>query len=447
MCADAKNCYKMNSHNITLNFNEICRLCLLKEGEMSSIFAVPLPKRIMSFVSFEIKLNVLPLQIYEGDGFPALICQQCCREVDRSYKFKMKCESSDATLKQFMKKSPEDSEDEGGTEVCNMDNFHMRECVRDIVVPYHYPQGIVVMARMFKTTNTGIKEESADEDSRDMVLKEESGDEESVENTGTSGKLANFGSILPRVEQAGTSQSEKIVILCNVDAFENGLSALRPSFANDTSRKEDKKKRRGGSIQKASRKTRLRRVVKPKKTFPTPAPQIQPPPLFPSVLKKEVDDVDDEDDILGEDKPPFICKICSKSFSKRDNLKKHEIIHKGEKPYLCEECGKSFARKQDLNVHRRYHSGVRPYACSLCDKTFHSYSGLKSHENRHNGIKPFLCNACGKTFVQKSQLTNHERVHTQEKPYSCTLCEKTFTTLTNLKTHQKRHTGINDFAC
>lgn len=40
-----------------LNFNEICRLCLLKEGDMSSIFTVPLPKRIMSFVSFEVSMN------------------------------------------------------------------------------------------------------------------------------------------------------------------------------------------------------------------------------------------------------------------------------------------------------------------------------------------------------------------------------------------------------
>jgi hypothetical protein len=40
-----------------LNFSEICRLCLLKEGDMSSIFTVPLPKRIMSFVSFEVSMN------------------------------------------------------------------------------------------------------------------------------------------------------------------------------------------------------------------------------------------------------------------------------------------------------------------------------------------------------------------------------------------------------
>lgn len=47
---------KMNNHNMKLNFNEICRLCLLKEGDMSSIFTVPFPKRIMSFVSFEVSM-------------------------------------------------------------------------------------------------------------------------------------------------------------------------------------------------------------------------------------------------------------------------------------------------------------------------------------------------------------------------------------------------------
>ena len=57
------------------------------------------------------------LQIYEGDGLPTLICQQCCHEVDRSYKFKMKCETSDATLKQYTRKSPVNSEDEIVVEV------------------------------------------------------------------------------------------------------------------------------------------------------------------------------------------------------------------------------------------------------------------------------------------------------------------------------------------
>jgi hypothetical protein len=52
---------KMNNHNMKLNFNEICRLCLLKEGDMSSIFAVPLPKWIMSFVSFEVSIKEIAM--------------------------------------------------------------------------------------------------------------------------------------------------------------------------------------------------------------------------------------------------------------------------------------------------------------------------------------------------------------------------------------------------
>jgi hypothetical protein len=51
-----------------LNFNEICRLCLLKEGDMSSIFTVPLPKRIMSFVSFGVSMNKCVNNAFSAQG-------------------------------------------------------------------------------------------------------------------------------------------------------------------------------------------------------------------------------------------------------------------------------------------------------------------------------------------------------------------------------------------
>ncbi|PSN49599.1 hypothetical protein C0J52_14223 [Blattella germanica] len=336
----------MGTQNLTLNFNEICRLCLVKEGEMSSIFAVSLPKRIMSFVSFE-NSGIKEESDYEEGNKD--ICVKPENDDEDS------CDDKHDTLKDV---SYEDDDDDS----CD---------------------------------NTDIPSLKVNREGYNEVV---------------DGNVENQVPIV-REERAGTSNSENIVILCNVETLPQRFAALQEPFGNDSSHKDDKKRRRRNNIQKPNRKTRLRRIPKNKK--PTPALKSQSSQSLLICVKSEPKLIEEDDDILSEDKPPFICKICSKSFSKRDNLKKHEIIHRGEKPYLCEECGKSFARKQDLNVHRRYHSGVRPYACSLCDKTFHSYSGLKSHENRHNGIKPFLCNACGKTFVQKSQLTNHERVHTQ----------------------------------
>ncbi|XP_066993631.2 zinc finger protein 660 isoform X1 [Anabrus simplex] len=331
------------------NFHEICRLCLVKDTKMSSIFHESLPQRITSVAAFE---------VIEGDGLPALICHNCSQEVDRFYEFKVMCQTSDTILRKCIERHSSDStqEEEDGNEA---------------------------------ELEVSEKLESTEQDDTKhiKIFKEDY-------------KL--------HVQVASAPQRNTTNEVDNLHRSRN----ISPGM---TVKKELKRRHHNKSVLRVKR---IRSGI--------------------AVKSKSIDEVEDL---------PYLCTICSKSFPKRDNLRKHQIVHRGEKPYLCEECGKSFVRKQDLNVHRRYHLGVRPYPCGLCEKTFHSYSGLKNHENRHNGVKPFLCNHCGKTFGQKSQLTNHERVHTHEKPYSCLLCEKTFTTLTNLKTHQKRHTGINEFTC
>jgi hypothetical protein len=45
----------------------------------------------------------LLFQVFEGDGLPSQICQQCVEELDSHYRFKKKCEISDARLRQHLK--------------------------------------------------------------------------------------------------------------------------------------------------------------------------------------------------------------------------------------------------------------------------------------------------------------------------------------------------------
>jgi hypothetical protein len=42
-------------------------------------------------------------QVFEGDGLPSQICQQCTEELENHYRFKQKCENSDARLRQYLK--------------------------------------------------------------------------------------------------------------------------------------------------------------------------------------------------------------------------------------------------------------------------------------------------------------------------------------------------------
>ncbi|XP_077468432.1 uncharacterized protein LOC144084042 [Stigmatopora argus] len=149
----------------------------------------------------------------------------------------------------------------------------------------------------------------------------------------------------------------------------------------------------------------------------------------------------------------FECDVCQKSFSYKDQLRKHVYTHK--EPQKCSQCSKTFRSSVSLERHMLRHEGKSPrtFPCPHCDKTFNNVKRLKSHQMVHEisldqilSGKTFMCETCGAGFAHRHNLTRHIRIHTGERPYKCHVCGATFRQ-DRLKAHMLVHGATKPFVC
>ena len=85
--------------------------------------------------------------------------------------------------------------------------------------------------------------------------------------------------------------------------------------------------------------------------------------------------------------PKFICDHpgCNDGFNTRFSLKRHLKTHSGEKPFQCDKCPKMFAEKSTLIRHLRIHTGEKPFRCSVdgCTRSFSDRTNVRRHEQQH----------------------------------------------------------------
>eukprot|EP01084_Bolivina_argentea_P295984 509719_1 len=196
----------------------------------------------------------------------------------------------------------------------------------------------------------------------------------------------------------------------------------------------------------------------------------------------------------ADEKKPYACTQCCKSFTRLGNLNNHNRTHNhngrrsndippavktermsngdknkhiimsehirmkieransaSAKPFKCDECSKSFRNKSGLSNHRITHNGDKPHKCTVsgCGKSVARSCDLTRHTRLHTGHKPFKCQykTCHKSFTRSVQLRLHLMDHTGQRPFKCDICMKGFKTLQNAQIHMRIHTGEKPYVC
>jgi len=116
--------------------------------------------------------------------------------------------------------------------------------------------------------------------------------------------------------------------------------------------------------------------------------------------------------------------IKKENLDSPDGASKNEVMN-------YEETAETWEVKEDS-------LGKKSYECTLCGKSFSNRNGVKQHEIVHTGVKQFKCEDCEKSFGQKGALLNHKALHADEKPFKCSFCDKDFTQKGNMKTHMMK---------
>lgn len=91
-------------------------------------------------------------------------------------------------------------------------------------------------------------------------------------------------------------------------------------------------------------------------------------------------------------------------------------VGRGKDSYRCfwDGCGgpegRLFSSRQKVLRHLQSHTGHRPFVCSVCSQSFSEAAPLAAHMRRHADDKPFVCDhpGCGKAFAISSSLTIHK---------------------------------------
>ncbi|XP_062374129.1 zinc finger protein 62 homolog [Sardina pilchardus] len=168
------------------------------------------------------------------------------------------------------------------------------------------------------------------------------------------------------------------------------------------------------------------------------------------------------------DPVPKTCPVCSKTFTRGTDMRRHQKSHVGEPLHSCLGCGRCFLHLSYLKRHTAVCKEIipqphqEPLPEQVVDKPGSTGPNEESTKVLDNSTEvpqdsenapqaaetstsaeqpesesadPRWCPVCGVTLARASDMERHMRSHSVEKPYECTHCSKMYRYPYNLKKH------------
>uniref|UniRef100_A0AAY4F0N2 C2H2-type domain-containing protein n=1 Tax=Denticeps clupeoides TaxID=299321 RepID=A0AAY4F0N2_9TELE len=140
-----------------------------------------------------------------------------------------------------------------------------------------------------------------------------------------------------------------------------------------------------------------------------------------------------------------MCPVCSKTFSRGTDMRRHLNSHSGLRPYRCGGCGKRFQHLFDAKRHEQ--------GCGVIQAPT-NLNGERPEPQEHQPLKedaddqedfqdgktypdpPSVCPTCGKTFTRATDMRRHQKCHLSRR-FACPKCSESFRYPFDLKQHQR----------
>jgi KRAB domain-containing zinc finger protein len=157
---------------------------------------------------------------------------------------------------------------------------------------------------------------------------------------------------------------------------------------------------------------------------------------------------------------PFQCDLCPKNYAVKQELGNHLIAIHSEQTLKCDECKFTTKRKANVLRHKKkmHSNNVKLLSCPICEKMFKTKQEVQKHQVVHKAEKDIECNTCGKMFGSQRNLQRHiKNIHGESffkvqkyetnffaiidaiEKFCCSQFPQAFKAKDSLKRHEKTH--------